>query len=263
MVDSQGFDLSGRAALITGAASGIGLATARRLGAEGATVVLVDVDGDAGQRAAEDIGGTFVQADVSDSESVRDAFAAAIAAVGRLDVVHLNAGVLSRESDFGVLSDEEYRRVVGVNVDGVVFGIRESVRAMRETGGRILVSGSLSSVHPWPVDPLYTLTKHAVVGLVRALAPKLVAYDILLNCIIPAFVDTAMAAGLPEEARAQLLRPETVAEAVIRILQSERSGEAWRVGESGDVRPFQFRKFPLGLFVEAPPPQRGALDQER
>ncbi len=250
MVDTDGFDLNGRAALVTGAASGIGLATARRLRSGGANVALVDVDRDAGQRAADEIGATFLQADVSDSESVREAFAGATAALGRLDVVHLNAGVLSRESDIAKLMDDEYRRVVGVNVDGVVFGLRESVRAMQETGGHVVVSGSLSSVHPWPVDPLYTLTKHAVIGLVRALAPKLVPYDILLNCIIPAFVNTAMAGGLPEEQRAMLLRPEAVAEGVVRILQSGRSGEAWTVGESGEVRPYQFRKSMLGMFAE-------------
>jgi NAD(P)-dependent dehydrogenase (short-subunit alcohol dehydrogenase family) len=253
MVESNGFDLTGRGALITGAASGIGLATARRLRSEGANVALVDIDADAGQQAADEIGGTFIRADVSNSASVSEAFATAIEALGRLDVVHLNAGVLSRESDFARLADDEYRRVVGVNIDGVVFGIREAVRAMQDTGGHILVSGSLSSVHPWPVDPLYTLTKHAVVGLVRAYAPKLLAYDILLNCICPAFVDTAMAGGLPDEQKALLLRPEAVGKAVVNILRSGKSGEAWRVGETGEVRPFQFRKFPLALFVGRQP----------
>jgi NAD(P)-dependent dehydrogenase (short-subunit alcohol dehydrogenase family) len=244
--DPTPLDLRDRAALVTGAASGIGLSTARRLRADGANVTLVDIDEVGGRRAADEIGATFVAADVRDPAAVTEAFRVALDAHGRLDIAHLNAGVLSRESDIARISDEEYRRVLGINVDGVVFGLRESVKAMQSAGGAIVVSSSLSGVHPWPIDPLYTLTKHAVVGLVRALAPTLMGWGITLNCICPPFVDTAMAASVSDSTDT-LMSPDVVAEAVVRVLQSGRSGEAWMVGASGDIRPHRFRQFPLGL----------------
>src|SRR5437763_5524223 len=162
----------GRGALVTGGASGIGLATARRLTTEGARVVVVDFNEDAGKQAAEELDGLFVRCDVTDPADVSEAFRQAEEHLGGIDIAHLNAGVVSRTNQIDELSDEEYRRVVGVNVDGVVFGAREAARSMkRRGGGSIVATASLAGLVAYATDPLYALTKHAVVGLVRGLAP--------------------------------------------------------------------------------------------
>src|SRR5919198_6462404 len=120
--------LTGKGALVTGGGSGIGLASVRRLGAGGARIVVVDVNDGAGEAAASETSGWFVRADVSDPRQVTDAFRRAEERLGQLDVVHLNAGVVTGRTEVADLTDDEYRRVTGVNVDGVVFGAREAVR---------------------------------------------------------------------------------------------------------------------------------------
>src|SRR5207237_9560614 len=118
--------------------TGIGLATARGLHAEGGRVVVLDLDAAGGKRAAEEVDGHFVRCDVTDSADVAEAFRQAEQHLGRIDVAHMNAGVVSRTNDIAELSDEEFRRVTGVNVDGVVFGTREAARAMtRSSGGSL------------------------------------------------------------------------------------------------------------------------------
>ena len=165
--------------------------------------------------------------DLATGFDVRDP--AAWDGVAAVDVACLNAGVVTGVADVTALDDETYRRVLDVNVDGVVFGIRALARTMRD-GGRIVVTASLASFVPMDVDPVYALTKHAVMGFVRSVAPQLEQRGIRINAVCPGIVDTPMvapqrdaflAAGFP------LLQPEDVAGAVAAALASKGTGEAW------------------------------------
>lgn len=239
----------GKVALVTGAASGIGAATARRLAAEGATVTVADIADDAGEKVAADIGGTYQHLDVTDAAAWATVLDAVVAAHGRVDLVHLNAGVHTAVSDITTMPDEQYRLLMSVNIDGVFFGMRAALRAMRAQqppGGAIVATASLAGLIAYPIDPVYDLTKHAVVGLVRSVAP--VAGDgITVNCVNPGVVDTPM---LPAEGRALLqqagfptIDPADVADAVVRAATSGRSGEAWVV-QAGLIEPFRFPPVP-------------------
>ena len=167
--------LDGKVAVVTGAASGIGQATARLLAAEGATVVVVDVNEDAGGRVADELGGRFVAADVAEPADWGRVVAEADA-LGGVGVAHLNAGTSIGQALIEELADEEYRRIMRVNVDGVVYGLRAVVPSMeRAGGGAIVVTASLAGLIPIAFDPVYALTKHAVVGLVRSVAAVEVA----------------------------------------------------------------------------------------
>jgi NAD(P)-dependent dehydrogenase (short-subunit alcohol dehydrogenase family) len=240
--------LRGKGAVVTGAASGIGLATARRLASEGVRIVVLDLNEAAGKQAAGEVGGEFVPCDVTDPASVAEAFRQAEANLGRIDAAHLNAGVVSRTNHIDELTDEEYRRITGVNVDGVVFGVREATRAMkRGGGGRIAATASLAGLVAYPTDPLYALTKHAVVGLVRGLAPLLAADSITINCVCPGITDTPMIASAREglvQSGFPLITPEEIAEGVFRALTSEGTGEAWVCQAGRQPLRYEFRGVP-------------------
>ncbi len=222
--------LGGKVAVVTGAASGIGLAAARRLASLGATVLAVDIDGDGAERAAKELGGRWHRADVSHSESwERIAFAAA--ELGGTDVAFLNAGVTTGQQDITALSDDEYRRIMGVNVDGVVFGVRALVPQMAaKGGGAVVATSSLAGLIAFPGDPIYTSTKHAVVGLIRALAPRLAEQHVTVNAVCPSLVDTPLIDGeiRDELARAgfPLIAPEAVARAVEQCVTGVETGQA-------------------------------------
>jgi NAD(P)-dependent dehydrogenase (short-subunit alcohol dehydrogenase family) len=212
-----------RSALVTGGRSGIGAAIVSALERDGVDVRVLDIaDG----------------FDVSDPR--------AWDAVGAVDLACLNAGVLAGESDMALVSDEQYRRIVGVNVDGVVFGVRRLAQVM--DGGSIVVTASLAGLIGTEQDPLYALTKHAVVGFVRSAAPQLAARGIRLNMVNPGFVDTPMlddagraafeAAGFP------LLQPEDVVAAVLRAAEDEEVGQAWIVQPGRDPMKFRFPNLP-------------------
>ena len=146
------------------------LATASLMAREGAKVVVADIDGEAAADIVAKIGGVAVSADVS-RVSDWGAVVEAARPLGGPDVVHLNAGVTTGQTDLLLLEDEQYRRIMGVNVDGVVFGVRALLPELEtKGGGSIVVTASLAGLFAFSVDPVYTLTKHAVVGLVRALA---------------------------------------------------------------------------------------------
>jgi NAD(P)-dependent dehydrogenase (short-subunit alcohol dehydrogenase family) len=240
--------LEGKGAVVTGGASGIGLATARRFAAEGARVVVVDFDEVGGKAAADEVGGLFVRCDVTDPADVAEAFRQAEEHLGRIDVVHLNAGVVSRTNDITNLSDDEYRRVLGVNVDGVVFGTREAVRAMKRAGGGVIVAtASLAGLVSYPTDPLYALTKHAVVGLVRGLAPLLAEHGIRMSCVCPGITDTPMIGAGREvlvDTGFPLIAPEEIAEGVVRAIASDGTGEAWVCQAGREPLRYEFRGVP-------------------
>lgn len=249
--------LEGRHALVTGGASGIGLATVRRFAAEGAAVAIVDVNDTAGKEAAEETGGTFVRADGSDPDQVVEAFRQAIDALGGLDVAYMNAGVTVRPPDdrrepgsvFDIveLTEQQYRRIMGINVDGVVYGVREAVRHMTG-GGSILATASIAGITSYPPDPIYALTKHAVVGLVRALGPALAERGITINAICPGITETPLvgteAAKMLKEAGFPLIPPEGIAEACVMTITDGGSGNAWVIQPGRDPLPYGFRGIP-------------------
>jgi NAD(P)-dependent dehydrogenase (short-subunit alcohol dehydrogenase family) len=241
-------DRTARVALITGGASGIGLAVARALASDGVRAVIADRDEAAGRAAAREVGGVFVRTDVGDPEGVRAAVDAALRDDGRLDLVVLNAGITTGETPIDRLDLDRYRAVVAVNVDGVVFGVQAALPALRRGGGgAIVVTASLSGLTPYPQDPIYSMTKHAVVGLTRSLGEPLQADGITINCVCPGFVSTALIDAYRERFRQErlpLLTAEEVAAAVLAAASSGRTGEAWVCQPGRPCQPYRFRGVP-------------------
>lgn len=245
--------LEGKNALVTGGASGIGKASAERLAAEGARVCVADFSED-GEAVADAIGGVFVQADVGDPAANARMVEVCVGELGGLDIAHLNAGVTCNEADLTALTDDAYRRIMRVNVDGVVFGIRSVVPAMEAhaarhgTTGSIVVTASLAGLVGFAIDPIYTLTKHAVVGLVRSLPELLAGRNIHINCVNPGIVATPLlgdeAIAMFEKSGFPLLAPTDVADAVVRIIAGGGSGECWPVQPGRDPEPYEFRQVP-------------------
>jgi NAD(P)-dependent dehydrogenase (short-subunit alcohol dehydrogenase family) len=213
-----------RTALVTGAASGIGAALVALLRSEGAEVQPLDL--------AEG----FDVADPGAWETVE-----------AVELACLNAGVTTGTSDLLEVSDDAYRRIVGANVDGVVHGVRRLARVM-EPGGSIVATASLAGLVPAPHDPLYTLTKHAVVGFVRSVAPQLEKRGIRISAVAPGFVDTPL---LGEVGRARfvnsgfpLLQAEDVARAVLTAARSDETGQIWVVQPGREPLRFRFPNVP-------------------
>lgn len=233
----------GKRALVTGGASGIGLASATRLADEGAHVVIVDVNAEAGGKAAAEHGFTFVEASVGDSQSWRRIVDEVVRAQGGLEIAHLNAGVICGESDVTKISDEQYERIMGANLDGVFYGTRSLAPLIEEAGGGAIVcTASLAGLISFAPDPVYTLTKHAVVGFVRAVAQQLAARKITINAICPGVVATPLlgaamgAAVLPAniaETIPGLIQPAEIAQAVVDAVQSGDTGQCWAVSRTG------------------------------
>ena len=243
-------DLEGRAALVTGAASGIGRATALRLAAEGMRLCCVDLDADGARLVADEVGGTAIAADVSRPTDTDAAFAHCVGALGAVDLAYLNAGIALARTDIGALEDDEYRRILGVNVDGVVFGARAAIRTMRAQGrgGVIVATASLAGIVPFALDPVYALTKHAVVGFLRSLAPTVEADGIAVHAICPGLTDTAIMGDATREllraADFPLMAPEQIAEAVVRAAGAPTTGTCWVCQPGREPLPYEFRAVP-------------------
>lgn len=241
----------GAVALVTGGASGIGAATATRLAAEGARVVIADVQDSLGREVAKAIGGRFVPLDVSVPDAWDAAMESVLQAEGRLDIAHLNAGVMTGEGDVRRLTDAQIDRLLGVNVLGVVHGARAAARAMDGHGGGIVATASVAGLIGWSPDPLYTMSKHAVVGLVRALDPQLAALGISVNAVCPGVVDTGMLGpegrALMEGAGVPIIPPSQIAEGVVTALRSGRTGTCFQCLAHRPAEPFDFGSLAVPL----------------
>ncbi|UUO04240.1 SDR family oxidoreductase [Mycolicibacterium novocastrense] len=241
--------LAGRVALITGGGSGIGRAAAQRLSAEGMRVCVLDIDGDAARAVAEPLGGMSLTCDVADADQVATAFAQCLEELGGLDLALLNAGITIRWSgDIGTLDLAEYRKSLGVNLDGVVYGVVNAVRTMRTLGEgdrAILATASLAGLMPWHPDPVYSLGKHAVVGLMRSVAPGLAADHIAVHTICPGITETGALGdrrALVEGIGVPVMEPEASADAVVAAATAplDASGSCWVVQHGTDPWPMQF-----------------------
>jgi NAD(P)-dependent dehydrogenase (short-subunit alcohol dehydrogenase family) len=209
---------------VTGSAGGIGGAIVAKLEAEGFDVKGLDlVDG----------------FDVGDPEAWE--------AVGSVDLACLNAGIVTGSNDIAALTDAQYRRALGVNVDGVVYGVRRLDRVMPR-GSTIVVTASLAGLVAIADDPIYGLTKHAVVGFVRSVAEQLAGRGIRIQAVCPGWADTGLTT---DEFRQELtdrgfrlLRPEDVAEGVWAAYSSEGTGEAWIVQPGREPLLYEFKGVP-------------------
>ncbi len=253
-------ELEGRVAVVSGGASGIGLATTRALLDAGAGVVVADV-----QEPPADLGATFVSADVRRSEDWDRVVETAESQLGGLDLAHLNAGIALGESDITAIAAPDVERILDINVDGVVLGARAVIPAMRRRGGgAIVATASLAGLIAFSPDPLYTLTKHAVVGLVRALADPLRADSITVNAICPGIVDTPI---LSDEAKDAIrgagfpmIDPADIAAAVLSCFTGEATGQAFVCQHGRPPVAYAFRGVPGPAEHERPPAGLGDPD---
>jgi NAD(P)-dependent dehydrogenase (short-subunit alcohol dehydrogenase family) len=163
---------------------------------------------------------------------------------GEFDAAFLNAGTGSGRADAAELTDEEWRRILRANLDGVVYGTRELAARLMPGGGSIVATASLAGLTALPNDPAYTATKHAVVGWVRAAAPGLAEHGIRINAICPGFTDTPLLdRELLEGHDVPLMTPSFVADAALRVLEDAETGRAWVV-QPNRVEPFRFPGVP-------------------
>jgi len=163
---------------------------------------------------------------------------------GEFDAAFLNAGIVTGEADVRSLTEGHYRRALAANVDGVVFGVRECAARLMPNGGAILVTASLAGLTGTPVDPVYALTKHAVIGFVRSVAPQLEARGIRINALCPGFTDTPIVADeLRGALDVPLMDPSFVAAAALQAMQDAETGRAWIV-QPNRVVPFRFPGIP-------------------
>ncbi|MEQ8485446.1 MAG: SDR family NAD(P)-dependent oxidoreductase [Pseudomonadales bacterium] len=229
-------------AFVTGAANGIGAAVATALAGKGMRVAVCDVNTRDGEATAERIGGEFIRCDVTSLASVRAAADHCIRTLGVPRYVHLNAGIMTVPTGDAFLavedvSEEQYRRIVGVNLDGVFHGLKTLLPMLREHGGAITITASIAGLTAVPVDPLYTATKYAVIGLGRAVAAANEGANVRINVICPGVVDTAIVPDAFRGPRFAPMPPAVLAAEVIDLLLNGANGEV-RVKAAGDRQAF-------------------------
>jgi len=222
----------GRVALVTGAGSGIGRASALAFARAGACVVVSDVDEAGGHATVDQIGRAahFIRADVTSEEQVERLIAATVEHFGRLDYAHNNAGVGAPPAALHEAEREPFERVLVVNLVGVWLCLKHEARHMLEHGGGAIVNtASLAGLIGFPMNVAYSASKHAVVGVTRTAALEYARAGIRVNAVCPAFVHTPMVDQLVElggprmslerlasmQPMGRLGTPEEVAEAVL------------------------------------------------
>lgn len=231
--------LDGRIAVVTGAAHGIGAACARAYAAAGARVVVSDIDTDAGPALAAELSGHFIAADVSRAADCAALIAQTLAAHGRIDILHANAGIELCRSIWDT-TDEDWDRILAINLSGSFWCARDAMRAMRQAGrGVVTLTASPHAFVTSREIAAYAATKGGQVALMRALALEGAPYGIRVNAVLPGATDTPMlhreaaSSGDPEALLAtfaaaqpmgRLVQPREVANAAAFLASDAASG---------------------------------------
>jgi NAD(P)-dependent dehydrogenase (short-subunit alcohol dehydrogenase family) len=251
MTASGTASLAGKVAFITGAASGIGAASARRFAELGATVVATDIDDASGTRLAAELGEPhrYLHLDVTDYTEWEKVLNAVQADLRGVDILFLNAGVMLRDrgvanndDPFEWMTKERSDRVVDVNLNGVVYGFLAAIPHLQARGGGVvLLFGQLPILG---ADPMYTMAKQALVGFTRAVGPSAARLGITVVGIQPSGVDTPMIPPNVREAGVPLNPPERVAEDLVTVMAHAESGDFWLISPAGVPDPPQRYEFP-------------------
>lgn len=229
----------GKAALVTGAGSGIGAMAAQRLAAEGASVAVVDINRDGAEEIKARIkaaGGTAIalSANIASAEENERAFAAAEEAFGGLDMAFLNAGVLQAYVPFDQVTEEVFDRVMSVNLKGAFFGMQQAQKRLRP-GGAAVLTASAASFLGFADAAAYAASKHGVLGLVKSAAREFARRGLRVNAICPGAVNTPLVGAAPSldlqpvetlqppEYRGRL-DPQLIAEVALFLLGPASSG---------------------------------------
>ncbi|MEO1328350.1 MAG: SDR family NAD(P)-dependent oxidoreductase [Pseudomonadota bacterium] len=189
-------DLSGRTAVVTGGAQGIGRAVAERLIASGARVTIWDLDRPMAMQTADTIGASFAEVDVADWRSV----SAAAAAMERIDIGVFNAGIAGLNATVADYPVEEWRRIMAINLDGVFHCCKAVAAKMAAAGyGRIVNVASIAGKEGNPNASAYSASKAGVIALTKSLGKELAGVDVAVNCVTPAAARTAIFEQMTEE----------------------------------------------------------------
>jgi 3-oxoacyl-[acyl-carrier protein] reductase len=229
--------LEGKTAIVTGAGSGFGAGIARRFAAEGATVMVVDLNGDAAEAVAQEIGGIAQVADVSKADSVKDMAQAALAAWGRIDILVNNAGITHLPKQLETVTEDEFDRVLAVNAKSVYLTAREIVPHMKDAGrGAIVNIASTAGVSPRPNLNWYNASKGWMITATRAMAVELAPFGIRVNAVNPVAGETPLLKSFmgedTPEMRAKFIStiplgrfstPEDIANAALYLCSDEAS----------------------------------------
>ncbi|MFC1993683.1 SDR family NAD(P)-dependent oxidoreductase [Chloroflexota bacterium] len=221
--------LKGKVALITGAGSGIGRATAHYMANAGAKVVVADLDVQSGEQAVSDLRragheSTFVQVNVTSAEQVQRMIDTTLNHYGRLDILHNNAGVIGMHGNVEDASFEEWKRIIDIDLNSVFLGCKYGVAALKKSGGGTIVNtASRAGIQGFPNGLHYAAAKAGVVMMTKSLAALLEGDNIKVNSLCPTLVDTNLLkgmAGATQEAAATryspaMLKADDVARAVL------------------------------------------------
>jgi NAD(P)-dependent dehydrogenase (short-subunit alcohol dehydrogenase family) len=237
-------DLNDKVAIVTGGAMGIGAAAARKLAAAGASVALFDVDRDAGARTAEEItrgGGTceFFACNISVTGEVSQAIVAVVNKYRRIDILVNNAGV-QHYGDVVTTTEQDWDRLMGINLKGSFLVAKFVVPHMLKHGGAIVIIGSVQSFSAVSNSVAYVTSKHALLGLTRAMSLDYAQKGIRVNCVCPGTIDTPMlhwAASLSDD-------PDNVIRTCDRMHAMGRIGKAEEVADA-----IVFLASPMASFI--------------
>jgi NAD(P)-dependent dehydrogenase (short-subunit alcohol dehydrogenase family) len=236
MINQQ---FSGKTALVTGGASGIGEACAHTFAGSGAKVVIADLDTARGEQtgaAIKEAGGEaiFVQVDVTDPKSVEQMVRATVQAYGRLDIAVNNAGIGGEINPTGSYSIEGWQKVININLNSVFYCMRYEIPQMLEQGGGVIVNmASILGSVGFANSPAYVAAKHGVVGLTKSAALEYAKQGLRINSVGPGFIKTPLVSGAQDEQAQRYLsekhaigrmgEPEEVANLVAFLCSDEAS----------------------------------------